>query len=373
LVLARLSESVRRALQRVVRELSRMETTSGVGLFGSRSRGDASVESDIDVLVVEKQGLMHERLERREVNGLWIDLDHVPRKWITVSLPSEIDPKLFELLVLYDRDWSLTNAKDWMSRSYHKPERMNIRAEMYLIDSDVYLSRASSALARGDFQSAVVFAGVALESVLKIIIEASLLPFSPSRFVHTLEESTKNLDCHQFFDDFIEISLLQSVDRSGVQHRLGLFKTISDDVALFLQEQVLALDSVHFAVKNQLEYYGNPCFLRGMLARLQGIINSGEYVDACHYLRRVLLNLLENYGWFVATLEGIRLDYTLLFKSLRTLKETPSSLYENVVTVFDVPNVTRKVVEETVDRVKETTLKVRRIKNELLQNAVNVA
>ena len=61
----------------------------GVGLFGSQSRSDAVAESDVDVLVVEKQGSLHERVERVEIDGLFIDLNYVPQKWVSLLLPPE--------------------------------------------------------------------------------------------------------------------------------------------------------------------------------------------------------------------------------------------------------------------------------------------
>jgi len=345
---------------------------SGVGLFGSWSRGDAVAGSDVDLLVVDRQSLSHERVERVELNDLLIDLDYVPRKWISVYLPPEIDQKLFEVLVLYDRDWSLTSAKDLMCRSYRKPERVNIRSETYLVDADIYLSRASSALARNDFQSAVVFASVGLGSILKIVVEAGLLPFSLSRFVHVLEESTRKLGCCQFFDAFVGVSGLASVSKRDVEGSLSLFKTIWDDAASHLQEQASVLDSLHFKVKSQLHYYENPSFLRGMLARSQSMVDSGDYREACHYVRRMLIDLLENYAWFAASVEGVHLDYTRLFKSLKNLEETPSRLYENMVATFDVQNLTQKEAEETVKLAREAILRVRKTRNELFPKSVKV-
>jgi len=345
---------------------------SGVGLFGSWSRGDAVAESDVDLFVVDKQNLSHEWVERLELNSLFVDINHVPRSWVLVSLPPEIDQKLFEALILYDRDWSLTSAKDWMRRSYRKHERMNIRSEMYIVDADIYLSRASSALARNDLQSAVVFASVGLESVLRIVVEAGLLPFSLSRFVHMVDESTQKLGCQEFFDAFIEVSRLQSVSRRDFERSVRFFKTVWDYVAPLLQEQVLVLDSLHFRVRSQLQYYGNPSFLRGMLARSQGMADSGEYAEACHYVRRVLIDILENYAWFAATMESKRLDYTRLFLSLKSLKETPSKLYENVVAAFDVQNLTHKEAEEIVELAKGAILKVRKARNGLLRSFVKV-
>lgn len=371
--MVRLSENVRRALEKLVRDLGQRETISGVGLFGSWSRGDAVVGSDVDLLIVERQGPTYERVERIEFNDLLVDLDFVPRRWVSVSLPPEIDQKLFEVLVLYDRDWSFTSAKDWMGRSFRKPERIYIRSEMYLIDADIYLSRASSALALGDLLSAVVFASAGLESALKIVVEAGLLPLSLSRFVQALDESTKKLGCRQFFDAFVDVSRLSSVTRRDSEHCVGLFKTVCEDVAFHLKEQDWVLGSLHFRVKSQLNYYCSPNFLRGMLARSQGLVDADEHVEACHYLRRVLIDVLENCAWFVTAAEGVRLDYTRLFRSLKTLKETPSKLYENAVAAFDLQNLTQKEVEEAFKIAKEAILEVRKTKNELLHDAVKVS
>jgi len=309
-------------------------------------------------------------VERLQLDDLFVDLDYVPRRWVTSYIPPEIDQKLFEVMVLYDRDWSLTNAKDWASRSYRNIERMNIRAETHLVDADIYISRASSAIARGDYESSAVFAGLGLESILRIVVEAGLLPFSVSRFVRTLELASQRLDCSQFFDAFIAVSRIGSVSRHDVDVCFNLFEAILSDLAYVLQEQASALDSIHPSVKGQLAYYGNPSFLRGMLARSQSMVKTAEYSDACHYLRRVLTDVLESYAWFAATLENRRLDYTRLFKSLRTLKETPSKLVENVTAAFDVQHLGRKEAEETVELAKDTILRVRRSKEALLQSAV---
>lgn len=371
--MVRLPEEIRSALDKLVRDLSRRETISSIGLFGSWSRGDAVSESDIDLLVVERQNLPHERVQRLESNNLLVDLDYVPRKWVSVSLPPEMDQKLFETLVLYDRDWSLTNAKDWMSKSYRKPERVSIRCEMYLVDADIYLSRASSALARGDLQSAVVFASVGLESMMRVVFEAGLLPFSLSRFVHVLDESTRKLDCRHYFDAFVDVSRLTSVSRRDAERLDNAFKIVWEDVASLLQEQAPMMDSVYFKVKNQLNYYANPCFLRGMLARVECMVASGEYIEACHYVRRVLIDILENYAWFITSLEGRRLNYSLLFKSLKTLRDVSPKLYANVVDAFNVQSLTRKEAEETVKLARETILQVRKTRNELLRNVAKVA
>ena len=365
-----LSENVRSVLQKLIHNLSKQETTTGVGLIGSWSRGDASQQSDIDLLVVEKPGSMYERVERIVLNDLFIDLDYLPRKWVSLSLPPEIDQKLFETLVLYDRDWSLTNAKDWMHRTFHNPERMNIRCEMHLVDADIYTSRASSALARGDYYSACLFAGLGLEFSLKVVVEAGLLPFSTSRFVQVLEKTTKKLDCSRFCDTFLGVSSLTSVSKDDAEQCLRLCNTIWDYGMAFLQEQEKMLSSLHHMAKSKLSYYGNQAFLNGMNARARGILDSGDYMESCHYIRRNLIDFLENITWATAFLEDIRLDSSMLFSYLKASKEFSPKLFEAAICAFDLQGLTTEKAEATVKLARETVFEVHRTKTELLQNCI---
>jgi len=368
--LVRLPEKIRGTLEKVVRDLSQRETILGVGLFGSWSRGDAALSSDVDLLVVDRLNKPCEFVERLELGDTLIDLDHVPSKWVLGPVPPEIDQKLFETIVLYDRDWSLTNAKDWMVKAFRKRERVNIRSEVYLVDADVYVSRAASACARGDFQSAVVFAGVGLESFLRTLIELGLLPVSNSYFVRALDESCKKLGFQRVFESFLKVSMLGGVGYREADRKLGLFRAVWGDVASFVKDHASLLDSVHFGVRSKLNYYGRPAFLRGMLARGQAIVNAGAYAEACHYVLHTLVDVLESYAYLASLAEGTRLDYATLFRCLRGLRETPPRVYEVAVEAFDVRDVTSGKAEEAVKLAKETLLGLRRQRRDLILNLV---
>jgi len=369
--LVRLPEKIRGTLEKLVRDLSQQETVLGVGLFGSWSRGDAAVSSDVDLLVVDKRNRPCEFVERLELDGVLIDLDYIPSKWVSVTFPPEIDQKLFETYVLYDRDWSLTNTKNWMAKAFRKPERVNIRSEAYLVDADVYLSRAASAFARGDFRSAVVFAGVGLECLLKTLIEVNLLPVSNSHFVRALDESCKKLGFQRGFDSFLRVSLLKGVGYREADRKLTLLKAVWSDVSCFMKDHAPTLDSVNFRVKSKLNYYGRPAFLRGMIARGQAIINSGAYAEACHYVMHTLVDVLENYAYLASVKENARLDFTTLFRSLGGLREASPRVFEAAVEAFEVRDVTSKKAEDTLKLAKETLLHLRRQRRDLVQSLVN--
>ena len=192
--MTRLPENIRSTLERLVRKLRKQEIVSGVGLFGSWSRGDADPTSDVDLLIIDERNFNYEYVDRLEPDGLLIDLNYIPKKWITGPVPPEIDQRLHELHILYDRDWSLANAQQWMSKAYRKPERVDVRTESYVVESDIYMSRAASAHARGDFQSAFIFAGIGMELMLKTLIELNSLSISNSRFIRALGESAEKLE-----------------------------------------------------------------------------------------------------------------------------------------------------------------------------------
>jgi len=366
--LARLHEKIRLVLERVVRSLSRKETISSIGLFGSQSRGDAASSSDVDLLVISERNFNYEYLDRLKYDDLFVDLNYIPKKWLSGPIPPEIDQKLYEAVILYDRDWALTNTKDWMAQAYQKPGRVNIRTEAHLIKSDIYLSRAASAYARRDFQSTCVFASMGLESVLKILVEVSLLPISNSHFIEVIERSANDLGHPEFFAAYLATSKLHGLSCSDAERKLDLFKAMWECVAPFMKDNLSVLDSLHFKVKSKLKYYGKPEFFQGMVARSKEIIDAGLYTEASHYVLHVMMDLLENYAWLVSALEEVKLDYAALFRSLRGLKEVPTRIYEVAVEAFDVGAVSRKEAEGALKLAKETVLHVRRQRRDLISS-----
>lgn len=367
--MTRLPEKIRRTLEKLVQKLREQEAVSGIGLFGSWSRGDADPSSDVDLLIIDEQNFDYEYVDRLEPDGLFIDLNYIPKKWIIGLVPPEIDQRLHELYILYDRDWSLANAKLWMSKAYRKPERVDVRTEAYVVESDIYLSRATSAHARGDFQSACIFAGIGVEFMLETLIELSLLSISNSRFIRALEESAEKLEMPEFFNDYLTIARLSKLDRCDVEKKIGLVKDTWGDAATFMRGNASTLNSLHFTVRTMLGYYGKRSFLKGMVDRSYTLLDQGMYAEASHYVLHTLIGMLENYAWLTSADEGIKLDYTILLRSLRGSKET-RGVYENAVEAFDVNDVDRKEADKTMRLAKETILNVRRQRKDLINRFI---
>ena len=371
--LAGLPEKVRRTLEKVVAEMRVAENVYGIGLFGSWSRSDATASSDIDLLILDKGNFSYEYVERIEVSSLLIDLDRVPKRWIHGPIPPELDQKLYEMQILYDRDWSLNDTKVLMAKSYCSPERVDIRTETHVIDSDIYLSRATSAFSREDFRSAYLFATVALENILKVLVEIALEPFSNSRFVERLEVSAAKLGMRDLFNEYLEITELDEAEDANARDKLRLFKIVWNEMKTTATQGVQELESSHFKVKTKLNYYLDPAFLQGVVMRTNSIIDSGKVVEASHYLNNIFLDIVENYVWLKSSIDKVKIDYTTLMRSLESLEEKNPKNYDNIIKFLNLSNVTKLNATSAIEKSREIILKIRKdrkvlIKNHLLKN-----
>jgi len=363
--MARLPENIRDPLEKFVRRLSAVETVFGVGLFGSWSRGDASSSSDLDLLIVDKRDFNCEYVDRLNLNGFVVDLNYVPRKWLTGQFPLEVDQKLYETYVLYDRDWSLTNTKDWLVRVYRKPHRVDLRTERYLVESDILLSRAFSAYLRGDFQSACVFAGMAVESILKTFLEVNFVPVSDSRFIELLEESTDRLGMSHIFTSFLTVARLSEVNRNDAEKRLELFEGFWNDFSSCVRKRASVIDSLDFRVKTRLKYYGKLDFLRGVVARTRDIIKGERYVEASHYVLSSLYSMVENYVSFISVVKRTKFSYATFLSVLKGLEES-AQMCESVVEAFGLGDVDRGEAGRLLRLARELVLDVRRWRRTLI-------
>lgn len=364
----RLPENVRKTLEKIVKEMRIKENIYGVGLFGSWSRGDAAPSSDVDLLVLDTSDFNYEYVERTEIKGVFVDLNHLPKRWILGSIPPEIDQKLYEMQILYDRDWSLTNTKLLMVKSYASPERIDIRTEAHVIDSDIYLSRATSAFSREDFRSAHLFAGVALENAMKVLMEIALEPLSNSRFVEKLEHSAGKLGMQNLFDEYLKMAGLCGTESAGVERKLRLFKQIWDEINATIKQNFSALESAHFKVKTKLKYYLNPAFLQGAIIRTKSLIGSGKVIEASHYLNNTLLDIVENYLWLKSLIEKVKTDYTTMIRSLENLEERTPQNYGRMLEFLDLKNVNKHEAADGIEKTREIMFKIRRERKALIQN-----
>jgi predicted nucleotidyltransferase len=363
-----LPEKVRKTLEKIVAEMRATENVYGIGLFGSWSRGDATTSSDIDLLILDKSNFNYEYVERAEIGGLLIDLDHVPKRWIHGPIPPEIDQKLYEMQILYDRDWSLNNTKLLAVKFYGSPERVDIRTEAHVIGSDIYLSRATSAFSREDFRSAYFFATVALENILKVLVEIALEPFSNSHFVERFEVSAAKMGMRDVFDEYLEITGLNKTDNVIAKDKMKLFKVIWDEMKATTGQNLQTLESSHFKVRTKLNYYLNPAFLQGMMMRTNALIDSEKVIEASHYLNSVFLDIVENYAWLKSSSEKTKVDYTTLMRSLESLEPENPKKYGYMLKLLNLGEVDKLNAFKAIERTREIMLKIRKERKVLIKN-----
>lgn len=366
--MAVLPEKIRRTLEKLVAEMRIRENVYGIGLFGSWSRNDATASSDVDLLILDRSDFNYEYVERTEANGLLIDLDHIPKKWLSTQIPPEIDQMLHEAQILYDRDWSLHNTKLLMAKSYISPERVDIRTEVHVVDSDIYLSRATSAFSRQDFLSARLFATVAFESILKVLVEIALEPFSNSRFLEKLEASATRLEMRDLYGKYLEAAMLSKADNASVKEKLRLFKLIWDEIKTTVTHNAQSLESAHFKVKTKLNYYLNPAFLQGAVMRTNSLIESGKAAEAWHYINSIFLDMVENYVWLKSQIDKAQIDYTTLMRSLETLETKNPKTYSCIVNFLGLTNVTKLDASNAVENARMVMLRIRRERKTLIKN-----
>jgi predicted nucleotidyltransferase len=363
----RLPEKIRRVLEKTVNRLKKKKNIYGIGLFGSWSRGDATASSDVDLLILDNRNFNYEFVERLETSSLFIDLNYIPKNWIHRQFPPEIDQKFYEMQILYDRDWSLANTKLLMNKFYSSLERLDIRTEARIVDSDIYLSRATSAFAREDFKSAQLFAVLALESALKILVEIACEPFSNSRFIEKLELSANKLNMAHFFNSYLEIAKLGKANNNCVKEKLKLFKNVWNEAKIAVQKNPNVLRECHFKVRTKLDYYVNPAFLRGAMRRAAGLVDSGKKVEASHYLNMMLIDILENYVWFKSLMNNVKVDYTTLIRSLKTLEKKTSKNYRDILRSLNLAAIEKTGAAETIERVRDSILKIRKKRKGLIK------
>lgn len=363
----KLPERIRRTLERLVNQLKLRENVYGIGLFGSWSRGDADPSSDVDLLILDKGSFSDEYVERVEAGGLMIDLNHVPKAWLRSLIPPSLDQKLYEAQIVYDRDWSLTNTKLLMTKSYGSPERVDIRTEAHVIDSDVYLSRATSAFSRKDYRSAHVFATVALESILKVLIDIALETFSNSHLLEAFQTSATKLDRLDDFNEYLAISRLNKTDELSVKEKTRLFKLIWVEMNATARRHSRELESSHFKVKTRLNYYLNPAFLQGALARTDSLINSEKTREASHYLNTMLLDIVENYFWVKSSIEKVRVDLSTIICSLEILESKNPHSLNQIVDFFSLGDVGKPEAASAIEKTRRVSCGIRKDRKVLIK------
>ncbi|MEM2913762.1 MAG: nucleotidyltransferase domain-containing protein [Candidatus Bathyarchaeia archaeon] len=361
---------LRSVLETFIEDLEARETISGIGLFGSWSRGMAASSSDIDLLIVEGRDFDYEYVERVEINNYLIDLNYIPKHWISHRVPPEIDQKLYELQVLFDRDGSLTRAKDLMSKVYLRPERVEIRTEAHLVEADTFLSRARLALNRGDYRSAKANSIKGFWALMKILIEIGKKPVLNSFFIRNLESASKTLDMYTLYETYINLAGFAGRSKTDVKIMLDSLLSTWRGMIDFITASLPLPRNIHPKIGYKLSYYGREIFLRGLVARVSDLIDESTPIESSNYMFHTLADALESYTYLASTLEGVRFDYATILKYLSESKKSPIKVYEGAINVLGVKEVSSQEAEKALKSVTDIALNIRQRRKDLIAHFI---
>lgn len=201
-----------------------------------------------------------------------------------------------------------------------------------------------------------------------MLVEIALEPFSNSHALDRFEAATAKLGLHNFYNEYLEITRLRGTDEASVKEKLRLFSEIWNDASLTATDNPIKLKSAHFKVKTELTYYLNPAFLLGAIKRTGSLVRSGKTVEALHYLRNMLLDMIESYLWLKTSIDKAQTDSSLLMKSLEKLERKNPKNYERLVCFLDLRNIGRLDAMSTIARVRKTMFKIRGDRKILIKN-----
>ncbi|MEM2281068.1 MAG: hypothetical protein QXZ68_03650, partial [Candidatus Bathyarchaeia archaeon] len=298
-------------------------------------------------------------------------LELCPKKWIQGPIPPELDQKLFEAQILYDRDWTLTNVKMLMTKSYGLSERVEIRTAAHLVEADIHLSRATSALSKGDPISAWLFASTAMENILKIPLEITLQPISNSHFIEKAEAAAEKLGLREIFKDYMEMAKLNFVDKMLAEEKLRLFKCLWDEMYSVVKQNSQTVEKAHFKAKTGIKYYFNPAFMQGVVLRTLSIINAKNFGEAAHYLESTFLNMLENYAWLKSAIEKQPIDHTTLMRSIESLEKANPKIHQNTAKLLGLTDIDEARASRTVEKAKMNIVRLRRERKRLIKTHIS--
>jgi hypothetical protein len=96
--------------------------------------------------------------------------------------------------------------------------------------------------------------------------------------------------------------------------------------------------------------------------------DSGKVVEASHYLKGILLDIVENHVWLKSSVDRVKVDYTTLMRSLESLEEKNPKNYDYMMKFLDLSNVTKFNAASAIEKTREMILKIRRDRKVLIKN-----
>ena len=346
---------------------ARNESVAAVGLFGSWARHEASASSALDILAVDGSDLDFEYHELAVHGGLILDINRIPWKWVGEVVVPGVDHRLHEALILHDPGGLLRRAKEFVEGNYRTPGRVEIRTEGYLTTADMYLSRSSSAMTRGDLETATLYAEASLVPASYVLMDVAGIPISRGDFLWNLRRACEGLGMTDVFRTFIEAARLSGLEARDVVRSLHRFEGVWRLISGHMGDERVVVDGLHGVLRREILYLTDPAMPKLILGRAREMLRENNFVGAAMYIRGWLFPLLEGYAWVISARRGDKFDYTSLFKTIRD-EEGAGDACDAAIEIL---NLEKDMARQVVDRTRSLVSRIRGARRGLIDRFVN--
>jgi predicted nucleotidyltransferase len=321
---------------------------SAFALFGSRARKDSFDESDYDILVADTRNLSSILLERVVLEGLSVDLVHVPLSWLAKQIPYELDQMIYESTILSDRDGILTSAQKWIRNCNYEPTRIAGRMGEILLKSDVILSRASSALSRLDYESCIMHSKMAEIESSKAILEIHKIPYQPSRFAELLKSASAGIDLAH---------IMPPVEKA--ENAMRCLQEIMQIVAGVSKQQQQLQKSIEHAW--MAAYFSSEDFMSRTMKLVDNLMSENRFQDVVLYSQLNSYRILEVYQ-LIKKIDTMA-DYVTMIRQIKSKTDSESTrLYGAIRMLYDISDPTKQKATESLKQARDYLAELKRLR-----------
>ena len=188
--------------------------------------------------------------------------------------------------------------------------------------------------------------------------------------MENLESLSKSLGMQSLYEEYIDLMGLFDVSEADAQSMLNSLSLAWKEMISFIEANLLLAGNLHPKVKAKLKYYGRETFLKGLVARVNSLIEESDPTESAHYMFHTLVDMLENYISLVSIVDGVRFDYATLLKNLSESKSSPAKVYEESINVLGVKEVSSQEAEEILKIVTESAKTIRQKRKDLISRFI---
>jgi predicted nucleotidyltransferase len=330
-----------------------MNNVIAVGLYGSWIQGGACNDSDYDICVIDD--IKRDFLVREFyiLQNIKFDFLRIPYNWINEIFRPELDHIINECLVLQDPKNILTDSKKIVNRLYRTKGRVEIRTNIKLGKINALISRSFSSLGRNEFETPCLFVDECLIELGYTLMDLIGVQTSGGSYLWDLRKSCELAEFNEI-SSFVEAWRLQS--NVDMVDKLKQFKKVWQKLVKFMKSNCEIVTNLHEEIKNDIEYRCSNGLSDYVVDRAIAFLKNSAHFDAQIWLRGWLNHFLIDYGWIIASINGVRFDYPVLLDEIR---EFDPSLYVEIREIMNIENMDKRKSEGLVEITRRLTDQVK--------------